>query len=119
MKIIAPTPLPTPPLALSSPTPPSPLTKIKEEKNEKSWIWIVCHSRNVHNFTGIPSSTPHPHPTPPYPSKKIFFPGFGFFVKIHLLESLKLELYDSRIIHSWSFFFFFGNMVCMKCVDGF
>ena len=32
-------------------------------------------------------------PSPPPPAKKnFFFPGFGFFVKIHLLESSKLDL---------------------------
>ena len=91
MKIIAPTPLPTPPLALPSRAPP-PLPPHKKDKNKKSLIWILGHSLNVHNFTGIPSSTPHPHPIPPFKKR----PGFGFFVKIHLLESLKLELYDFR-----------------------
>ena len=80
---------PTPP-----PPPPRPLHLIKTNKgkNKKSWIWILCLSLNVYNFTGIPSSTP----SPPYPTPQFFFPGFGFLVKIHLLESLKLELYDVR-----------------------
>ena len=33
---------------------------------------------------------PPQNPTPP--KKKKNFPGFGFFVKIHLLESTKLDL---------------------------
>ena len=51
-----------------------------------------------------------------------FCPGFGFFVKIHLLESLKLDFYDFRnysFMIIFFFFSFFGNIDCMKCVDGF
>ena len=44
------------------------------------------------------------YPTPLF--KTNFFPGFGFFVKIHLLESLKLELYGFR---SYSFMIIFGG----------
>ena len=62
------------------------------------------------------SACPVPaHPilhSPPYlPPKKKFFPGFGFFVKIYLTESLKLELYDLYFrSYSWMIIFFVWNM---------
>ena len=100
----APNPLPTPLLALPNPPPPPLLPIPKKGKNKKSWIWILWYSLNVHNFTGTPSSAPNPDRIPPL--KKI--PWFGFFVKIHLLESLKLELYEFRsysfmIIYFWKY----------------
>ena len=76
----------------SSAPPPAHLTKTKEEEmKKKSWIWILCHSLIVHNFTGIPSSSPTP--TPPF--KKQIFLELDSLSKF-LLESLKLELYDFR-----------------------
>ena len=49
----------------------------------------------------------------------IYFHGFGFFVEVHLLESLKLELRDLLELHGLYFKVshsrsFFGNVDCIK-----
>ena len=60
--------------------------------------------------------SPHPHP-----NKKIN-PGFGFFVKVHLLVSLKLELYD-LYFRNYSYIIIMGEihivLNTIQCVDGF
>ena len=94
------------PAKLCTPSPPPRPShtphKNKKGKNKKFWISILCHSVNVHNFTGIASSTPIPsHPTL---HQNFFFLDLDFFVKIHLLVSLKLELYDFRSYSSMIIF---------------
>ena len=54
---------------------PRPHTPHPPKEKKITWIWILCQN------------------SPTHPKKKKL-PGFGFFVKIHLLESLKLGLYD-------------------------
>ena len=59
------------------------------------------------------SSTPPP-PPPLQPHNFFFFSDFGFYVKIHFLESSKLELYccrvcTSEVIHT------FWNVDCITC----
>ena len=49
-------------------------------------------SHYPHPSTLVPRPSPPP-PPPPTHTHTFSFPGFAFFVKIHLLESSKLDLY--------------------------
>ena len=61
------------------------------------WYSVSRVTYEINAPTPLPTSRlalPSP-PTPLNPQQpKHFFPEFVFFVKIHLLESYKLELYD-------------------------
>ena len=80
--------LPPPP----HPPPPPPPQKRGKSKNPDL---ISSSSSYLLMSTTLPAyPPPSPPPSPPPKKKKKKNPGFGFFVKIHLLESLKLESYD-------------------------
>ena len=103
-------PCPPPPPPPTSLPPPPP----KKKKNPWFGLVILSISKKKNPWFGLvilsisrtSLYTPH-SPSPPPPEKKI--PGFGFLVKIHLLESSKLELCDLyfRSSHIWSFFYLF------------
>ena len=73
------------------------------------------HPINVHNLIVLSPAPASPPPSSPHRAKEN--PGLGFFFKIHLLESLKLELYDLcnlEIIH-----IVLNTIYSVLCVDGF
>ena len=84
-----PSPCPVPPALPCSvgPTthPPPPLGK------KTSLIYIRYHPINVHSLSVLSLQLA---PPPPPHTHTQNFPGFGFFVKVHLLERLELQLYD-------------------------
>ena len=107
-------PLPPPP----PPPPPKHKGKIKSPGFRFFFIHLISTTLPAYLPPSHPRHHPHPQPNPPTqhplpppipPPKKN---GFGFFVKIHLLESLKLELYD-LYFRSYSFMIIFGNMDCI------
>ena len=86
------------------------------KKRKKTLIWIILmdyHPINVYNKTVLSPA----HLLSPLPNKT------GFFVKIHLLESLKLGFYDLYFSSYLWVIISFGKTNCIKyyiqCVDGF
>ena len=66
---------------------------------------------NVAAFVFIPTVTTPPHTNiPTHPKTICFFPRFRFFVKIHLIESSKLNLLDLYVRNYSLMILFRGNV---------